>query len=107
MTDLFAARAQMGISLGFHIVLAVLGMAMPLLMLIAEGIWLRTGNPVHLALARRWSKGFASFAALLRPWTKLQKTPFLGSDGSIVAQRSTISSTRRRRRFTPTSRQFV
>lgn len=64
MTDLFAARSQMAISLGFHIVLAVLGMALPLLLLISEGLWLRTGNPVYLALAKRWSKGLAILFAV-------------------------------------------
>jgi cytochrome d ubiquinol oxidase subunit I len=64
VTDLFAARAQMGISLAFHIVLAVLGMALPVLLLVSEGLWLRTGNPACLALAKRWSKGFAILFAV-------------------------------------------
>ena len=42
MTDLLAARTQMAISLGFHIIFAIVGMGMPLLMVIAEGIYLRT-----------------------------------------------------------------
>ena len=36
MTDLLAARAQMAMSLGFHILFAVAGIAMPVLMVIAE-----------------------------------------------------------------------
>ena len=59
MDDLVAARLQMASSLGFHIVFAVLGIGLPLLMLVAEGLWLRTGRPEYLALARRWSKAFA------------------------------------------------
>jgi cytochrome bd ubiquinol oxidase subunit I len=35
--DLVAARSQMALTLGFHIVLACLGVALPTLMLIAEG----------------------------------------------------------------------
>jgi cytochrome bd ubiquinol oxidase subunit I len=35
MTDLLAARSQMAISLGFHIVFATAGIAMPLMMVIA------------------------------------------------------------------------
>ncbi|MBI3288932.1 MAG: cytochrome ubiquinol oxidase subunit I [Elusimicrobia bacterium] len=57
MTDLFAARTQMALSLGFHIVFAVAGMAMPLLMIAAEAVWLRSGDRVALELAKRWAKG--------------------------------------------------
>lgn len=49
----------MGTSLAFHIVFAVLGMGLPVLLLITEGLALRTGNPVYMALVRRWAKGFA------------------------------------------------
>jgi len=59
MSDLMAARTQMGSSLGFHIIFAAIGIGLPLLMVIAEGIYLRTGNPAYLALAKRWSKAFA------------------------------------------------
>ncbi len=64
MSDLFAARAQMGVSLAFHIVFAVLGIGMPLLMLIAESMWLRTRDPVALDLAKRWAKGTAILFAV-------------------------------------------
>jgi hypothetical protein len=37
LNDLFFARSQMGMSLAFHIVFAVIGMAMPLLMVVSEG----------------------------------------------------------------------
>ena len=42
MSDLFAARSQMAMSLAFHIIFAAVGIGMPLLMIIAEGLWLRT-----------------------------------------------------------------
>ena len=64
MTDLMAARTQMATSLGFHIVFAALGMGLPLLMVIAEGLHLRTGNATYLALAKRWSKAFAILFAV-------------------------------------------
>jgi cytochrome d ubiquinol oxidase subunit I len=64
MSELMVARTQMGSSLAFHIVFAALGMGLPLLMVIAEGISLRTGNPVYLALARRWAKAFAILFAV-------------------------------------------
>jgi cytochrome d ubiquinol oxidase subunit I len=40
MSDFLFARSQMAMSLAFHIIFAVVGMAMPLLMIIAEGLWL-------------------------------------------------------------------
>ena len=42
MSDLLAARSQMAMWLGFHIIFASIGIAMPLLMVIAEGLWLRS-----------------------------------------------------------------
>ena len=45
MPDLLAARTQMALSLGFHIVFAEIGIAMPLLMVLAEWRWHRTGDP--------------------------------------------------------------
>src|SRR5205809_4029982 len=56
MDHLIAARMQMAISLGFHMVVAALGIGMPLLMLVAEGLWLRTRKQVYLDLARKWAK---------------------------------------------------
>src|SRR4051812_35807241 len=64
MTDLFAARTQMALSLGFHIVFAEIGIAMPLLMVLAEWRWRRTGDVVFLRLAKRWAKGSAILFAV-------------------------------------------
>lgn len=64
MTDLLAARTQMALSLGFHIIFAVLGIGMPALMVLAERKWLTTGDPVWLELAKRWSKGTAILFAV-------------------------------------------
>lgn len=64
MTDLFAARSQMAMSLGFHIIFAAVGMAMPLLMVLAEARWLRTGDRIALELAKRWSRGVAILVAI-------------------------------------------
>ena len=64
MTDLLAARSQMAMSLGFHIIFAVVGIAMPLLMVIAESLWLKTGERVYRELAYRWSKGTAIMFAV-------------------------------------------
>jgi cytochrome d ubiquinol oxidase subunit I len=64
MTDFFFARSQMAMSLAFHIVFAALGIGMPLLMAIAEGMYLRTGQPVYLDLSKRWSRGTAILFAV-------------------------------------------
>jgi len=64
MDDLLAARSQMAMSLAFHIIFAVAGIAMPLMMVIAEWRWLRTSQEVYLELARRWAKGTAILFAV-------------------------------------------
>ena len=64
LSDLLAARAQMALSLGFHIVFAEIGIAMPLLMVLAEWRWRRSGDPIYLQLARRWAKGTAILFAV-------------------------------------------
>ncbi|MGY1634139.1 cytochrome ubiquinol oxidase subunit I [Geodermatophilus sp. SYSU D01186] len=57
--DLVAARMQMALSLGWHIVVACLGVGFPLLVLLAEWRWIRSGDEVWRVLARRWAKGLA------------------------------------------------
>ncbi len=64
MTDLLAARLQMGFSLGFHILFAVAGMAMPLFMVAAEWRHRRTGQQIFRELAQRWAKGTAILFAV-------------------------------------------
>jgi cytochrome d ubiquinol oxidase subunit I len=64
MNDLLAARSQMAMSLAFHIIFAAIGIAMPLLMVIAEWKWLRTDEEVYLTLAKRWAKGTAILFAV-------------------------------------------
>src|ERR1700730_3648719 len=64
MSDLLAARSQMAVSLAFHILFAVAGMAMPVLMVMAEVRWRRTGDAVYLDLTRRWARGTAILFAV-------------------------------------------
>ncbi len=64
MNDFFFARSQMAMSLAFHIVFAALGVGMPLLMAMAEGMYLRTGLPVYLDLSKRWARGTAILFAV-------------------------------------------
>src|SRR5882757_9224682 len=47
----------MGMSLAFHIIFAVIGMAMPLLMAVSEGCYLWTKKPIFLELSKRWAAG--------------------------------------------------
>jgi cytochrome d ubiquinol oxidase subunit I len=58
-SNLGAARSQMAFTLGFHIILASLGVALPALMLIANYRGLRRQDADALRLARRWSKAVA------------------------------------------------
>ena len=64
MSDLLAARSQMGVSLAFHIVFAVVGIAMPVMMVVAERRWQVTGHAIYLDLARRWARGTAILFAV-------------------------------------------
>ena len=64
MENLLAARSQMAMSLAFHIIFAAIGIAMPLLMVIAEWCWLKSGQEVYLQLAKRWAKGTAILFAV-------------------------------------------
>lgn len=63
MTNILAARTQMAVSLGFHIIFATIGIAMPFLMAVAHGQWLRTKDPIYLELTKTWSRGVAIFFA--------------------------------------------
>src|SRR5688500_12499194 len=63
MDDFIAARSQMALSLGFHIIFSCIGMVMPFFMAIAHFYWLRTGKPVFLNVTKAWSKGVAIFFA--------------------------------------------
>ncbi|UCS95633.1 cytochrome ubiquinol oxidase subunit I [Echinicola marina] len=61
MDDLLAARSQMALSLGFHIIFACIGMIMPFLMAISHYKYLRTKQEKYKILAKAWSKGVAIF----------------------------------------------
>jgi cytochrome d ubiquinol oxidase subunit I len=64
MEPLLAARLQMALTLGFHIVFACFGMGLPVLLLVAERRFLKTGDTEWKTLARRWSKAFAVLFAV-------------------------------------------
>jgi cytochrome d ubiquinol oxidase subunit I len=58
-SNLLAAREQMAFTLGFHIVLASLGVALPATILLANYLGLKRGDEDAIELARRWSKAMA------------------------------------------------
>ena len=62
--NLLAAREMMAFTLGFHIVLSCIGVALPAIMLIAEYRGRKKNDPDALALAQQWSKAAAVLFAV-------------------------------------------
>src|SRR5690349_17162592 len=62
--DVVPARAQMATTLGFHIILACLGIALPAIVLLAEFIGLRRQDATAIRLARRWSQAMGVLVAV-------------------------------------------
>src|ERR1043165_7524767 len=58
-SNLLAAREQMAFTLGFHIVLSCIGVALPATILVANWIGLKKGDQAAMELAKRWSKAMA------------------------------------------------
>jgi cytochrome d ubiquinol oxidase subunit I len=56
VSPLAAARVQMELSLGFHMIFAAIGIALPVMMLVAERRWLRDGDEDARRLARMWAR---------------------------------------------------
>jgi cytochrome d ubiquinol oxidase subunit I len=54
--DMLIARNMQALSLAVHIPLVCFGIAWPTIVLFTEGLYLRTGDPLYKALAKRWSK---------------------------------------------------
>lgn len=63
MDDFIAARSQMALSLGFHIIYACIGMVMPFFMAISHYKWLVTKDVNYRNITKAWSKGVAIFFA--------------------------------------------
>ncbi|MCB1215381.1 MAG: cytochrome ubiquinol oxidase subunit I [Deltaproteobacteria bacterium] len=53
------ARVQMALTLGYHIILACFGVGLPVLLMVVEWKYLKTGNIIWKTLAQRWAKVFA------------------------------------------------
>ncbi len=54
----------MGTSLAFHYIFAALGVGLPMLLLVVEGLWLRTKDPHYYRLARTWSRAMLLLFAI-------------------------------------------
>lgn len=63
MDNFLAARSQMAVSLGFHIIFACIGMVMPFFMAMSHFLYLKTNKIVYKNLTKAWSKGVAIFFA--------------------------------------------
>ncbi len=63
MDDFLAARSQMALSLGFHIIFACIGMIMPFFMAVSHYKWLKTGDAAYKNVTKAWSRGVAIFFA--------------------------------------------
>ena len=63
MDNFIAARSQMALSLGFHIIFSCIGMVMPFFMAVSHFLYLKTGNISYKNITRAWSKGVAIFFA--------------------------------------------
>ena len=100
LSNLLAARYQMAMTLGVHIILACFGVGMPVLLLFAEWRYLRTGDEGWRTLSRRWSKAFAVLFAVgavsgtvLSFELGLLWPSFMGTFGSVIGMPFTLDAT--------------
>ena len=61
---LLQARQMQAMSFAVHIPLVCFGIAFPAMVVFLEGLWLRTGDPLYKALAKRWSKAMLILFAI-------------------------------------------
>nr|WP_026286319.1 cytochrome ubiquinol oxidase subunit I [Salsuginibacillus kocurii] len=58
------SRILTGVTLGFHIIFATLGVGVPLMIALAEWTGMRKNDPHYTLLARRWARGFVVTVAV-------------------------------------------
>lgn len=58
------SRLVTGLTLGFHVIFATLGVGIPLMITIAEFIGIRKKDPHYILMAKRWSRGFVISVAV-------------------------------------------
>src|SRR4051812_22731005 len=61
---LLQARQMQALSFAVHIPLVCFGIAFPLMVLVMEWMGHRTGDPIYLAIARRWSRVMVALFAV-------------------------------------------
>lgn len=59
MDVLLLSRIQFAITIMFHYIFPVLSIGLGLIMIIIEGIYIKTGNPLYLQTTQFWTKVFA------------------------------------------------
>jgi cytochrome d ubiquinol oxidase subunit I len=61
---LLQARQMQALSFSVHIPLVCFGIAFPVIILFVEWLYMRTGDPLYLTLARRWTRVMAALFAI-------------------------------------------
>ena len=59
MDVLTLSRIQFGATIAFHYIYPPLSIGLGVLLVVMEGLWLKTKNPVYHQMARFWTKVFA------------------------------------------------
>ena len=59
MDVLTLSRIQFGLTIGFHYLYPPLSIGLGVVLVLIEGLWLKTGNPIYHQMARFWTKVFA------------------------------------------------
>src|ERR1035437_8589611 len=59
MDVLTLSRIQFGATISFHYIYPPLSIGLGAMLVIMEGLWLKTGNPVYHQMARFWTRVFA------------------------------------------------
>src|SRR5919112_372137 len=58
------SRILTGITLGFHIIFATIGVGVPLMIALAEWVGIRRNDQHYILMARRWARGFVITVAV-------------------------------------------
>ena len=64
MDVLTLSRIQFGLTIGFHYIYPPLSIGLGIMLVLMEGAWLKTKNPVYHQMARFWTRVFALTFAL-------------------------------------------
>lgn len=91
MSEFVAARLQMALTLGTHIIFACFGIGLPMLLIFVEWRFMKTGDQLWRTLAKRWSKAFGVLFAVgavsgtvLSFELGLLWPEFMGTFGSVI-----------------------